>query len=123
MERSSAGGTTSTPLSWGRCSAVKTPASWSPSSSVLGLHHHPAPSLELGGQLLGRHPTQRLVGGRQANPWCRRRGRLARGLYLLQTGDELVGLVAGELAPGLALREAHRPPGITKVGMTSGLQQ
>ena len=42
---------------------------------------------------------------------------------LLQLGDQLVGLGAGELARRLALGEAHRTTGITEVGMTGGAQQ
>jgi hypothetical protein len=42
---------------------------------------------------------------------------------VVQGGDELVGLVPGELAAGLALGETHRSAGVTEVGVAGRLQQ
>ena len=44
-------------------------------------------------------------------------------LGVLQLLDERVGLVAGELAAGLALGEPHRPAGVAEVGVAGVLEK
>lgn len=96
----------------------------------LRLQHHPPAPLELGSQGLGRDTRERLAALGLPPVEARRLGghRLDRtgpaGFDLgLESLDELVGLVPGEAATGLALREAERATRIAQIGVTGGHHQ
>ena len=74
----------------------------------------PTPSLQLTSELLGGHsPKQRLGVRHVCSQFDRWSASFVEGR--LQPGNQLLGLVAGELAGGLALRETHRSTGIPEV--------
>ncbi len=59
-----------------------------------------------------------------ASAWPTRVQTRVRSLRrFLERGDELVGLVTGELAVGLALREAHRAACVSEVRVPCCVQQ
>lgn len=92
------------------------------------LDHHPTATTKLYGQLSGRHASQELLlGGLTPSvPVARSMhlGRLPRiGRGVLQPGNELVGLIAGEPSPCLTLREAHRTSSVTKIAVAGALEE
>lgn len=83
----------------------------------------PAATLQLGGEQVGRGISQRTLGSGRADRAGGRRRRAPVVRRFLQLFDECVGLVSGELAARLALRESHRSAGITEVGVAGILEK
>lgn len=96
----------------------------------LRLDNDPAATLEFGRKVLGGYPPQCLFGRRQTGHGNRsgRRTSIGSGIgarlelgFLLEPIDEGRCLITRELAAGLALGEAHRPAGISKIAVTRAL--
>jgi hypothetical protein len=93
-----------------------------PSVAVLRLGHRPAPTLELGGELVGGYPRQRLRRHRRTASRRSIDGSFP-ALRVLEPVDEYSDFVTGELARRLALGESHGAPGIAEVGVAGVVQQ
>jgi hypothetical protein len=89
----------------------------------LRLDDQPTPPLQLGGQLLGRQPTNGTLGDRRPSG----RRRFVRRSTIFSVGFELIdessGLVAGEVPGGLALGKPHRASCVTEAGVTGRLEE
>lgn len=98
----------------------------------LRLDDDPAATLEFGGKVLGGYPPQCLFSrfGTGHGNRSGRRTSIMRGIearlelgFLLEPLDEGYCLITRELSAGLALGEAHRPAGISKIAVTREVQQ